>query len=54
MKLKDIQQNPEKRKTVRMYIRTSPENAKWMKKKQISPQLLWDVAFDEFKKQGGK
>jgi len=49
MELKDITQKFE-RKNIRMTIRTTESNSEYMKKKKISPQLLFDVALEEFKK----
>lgn len=48
MKLEEIQQLSEK-KDVRMSIRTTESESEYMKKMNISPQLLWDFALREFK-----
>ena len=47
MELKDITQTYE-RKKIRMSIRITESNSKFLKDKKISPQLLFDVALKEF------
>jgi hypothetical protein len=49
MKLKDVRKDSKERKTIRINLKITPSTAKWMKKNNISPQGMFDIALQELK-----
>ncbi len=48
MKIQDVKKK-EQPKTVRLNLKTTEEISKWMKKENVSPQLIFDKAVEELK-----
>lgn len=49
MEIKDVKRKKQP-KTIRLNLKTTEEISKWMKKENISPQLIFDNAVKELKK----
>ncbi len=50
MKIKEVKKK-EQPKSVRLNLKTTKEISKWMKKENISPQLIFDKAVEELKQE---
>ncbi len=48
MKIQDVKRK-EQPKIVRLNLKTTKEISKWMKKENVSPQLIFDKSVEELK-----